>query len=370
MNSPSLVLCAVTLCVLLPAQQPNSPFASLTVDGNAGPPNPVTINVRNNTTATIAIGGVPNSPFALYGSATGLLTPGAATTPGGIVDLPLAPLPFLAIDGFANPAFTTGTSGVFTLPIAIPQTVAVGFSAAQQCVVASAFTAGGFRLSAATREIVTQGPVTVNLSVGDDTSTAVSLVPFGFTVPFYGTSYTSVYLCSNGFATLGGPDNTFAASLTVMNSGLPRVAGFWADLIQNAGQSVSYTVDANPGPGVPQWIQFSFSGISEFALPSTVHTFSMYLDANGLCQITESGATAGPAIQCIVGIGAGGNTSALGSRDLTVLQAAVTLGAVNDPFFELFATPGNAYDLFGRTLSFLPSGTGALPGSTNRYVIY
>ena len=56
------------------------------------------------------------------------------------------------------------------------------------------------------------------------------------------------------------------------------------------------------------------------------------------------------------------------------------VGGVNEAFFEWFGVIannpfyGNSYDnpfdLFARTLRFLPGGAGSLPGSSNRYTLF
>lgn len=66
----------------------------------------------------------------------------------------------------------------------------------------------------------------ININAGDDTTRNLAL-PFPF--PFNGTSYTSIWINSNGSVSFGAGDTTFGESEALMLSGPPRVAVCWDD---------------------------------------------------------------------------------------------------------------------------------------------
>lgn len=67
------------------------------------------------------------------------------------------------------------------------------------------------------------------LELGDDD---FSFVPFGngFTFPFYGESFTGLFVNSNGSITFGEGDPNFFPMVDTFVEGAPRIAPFWADL--------------------------------------------------------------------------------------------------------------------------------------------
>jgi hypothetical protein len=79
---------------------------------------------------------------------------------------------------------------------------------------------------------------------GDDVTVAV---PIGFSFSFYGTPYTSVNACTNGFLQFGGSSTVYQNSC-IPNSGQPNgmVAGFWEDLYPTAGQITYQTLGSAP----------------------------------------------------------------------------------------------------------------------------
>ncbi len=76
------------------------------------------------------------------------------------------------------------------------------------------------------------------VSLGDDASTEVSITG-GNTVSLYGVSYSSFYICSNGYITFGTSDTTYSETLEDHFS-LPRIAGIFDDFNPSSGGTVSY----------------------------------------------------------------------------------------------------------------------------------
>jgi len=79
---------------------------------------------------------------------------------------------------------------------------------------------------------------------GDDSTISV---PIGFSFLFYGTSYTSVNVCTNGFLQFNGFSTSYQ-NTCMPNSQQPNgmVAGFWEDLYPTAGQITYQTLGSAP----------------------------------------------------------------------------------------------------------------------------
>ncbi|MGH9869784.1 MAG: hypothetical protein ACREAA_16685 [Candidatus Polarisedimenticolia bacterium] len=172
------------------------------------------------------------------------------------------------------------------------------------------------------------------VTLGDDDFEQVTL-PFSF--PFQGTSYTSVFVNSNGNLTFGSGDTDLSESVAEFLNDQPRIAALWDDLNPGAAG----TVIASQTAGT--WT-VEFQGVPEF-LSTVGNTFSVTLTSTGGIELTY-GDTANN--DGLVGITPGGGAANPGQTDLS---AAGTLPATGTTY-QLF---GNAqFDLDFLTLMFLP----------------
>jgi hypothetical protein len=376
------------------AQQPNTGgIASMTINSVDGPPYPIQTNVRTNTENVFQIQGLTNANFVIVRSATGAVQPGSATYFGDLCDLPISPALVTCIDGVANPAFATDLTGLFTFVVNCPPPgnpptgIPLGHNAAYQAAIIDYFSPFGWSLTAATRVTVIQGPTIVNMNTGigtygDSGQATVSLSTYGFSVPFYGNNHTILHVSGDGYMTFGGgqvPD--FTPSSTEMNGGPPRIAGMWTDLDQLGSAVVRYIVDASPPGGNPPFIQVEFINVGD-AVVGSLHSMSWKIDNLGNVTIVHPPTQNAGVYDSIVGIGPGNNLNpqSVNKNLSTLLSPNSYNGAINESFYEWFGivslnpyyTLGtdNPFDLYARTLNFLPTGAGALPGSTNRYVLY
>jgi hypothetical protein len=98
---------------------------------------------------------------------------------------------------------------------------------------------------------------------GDDGYRAVQLA--GAPFPFYGISYDTIYVGTNGYITFTRGDTAFRLSTTVLAGNLPRIAPLWADLeVINSGSIFYNRLDGHhlitwEGAGQP-----SYAGLSTF----------------------------------------------------------------------------------------------------------
>jgi hypothetical protein len=171
------------------------------------------------------------------------------------------------------------------------------------------------------------------LNLGDDASQELAL---GFTFPFNGTDYTSVWVNSNGNLTFGSGDTDFSESVAELLNDQPRIAPLWDDLSPNNGGLVIADGDAAS-------MTVTFSGVPEF--PSTgSNTFSVTLFATGNYIVSYGGVTA---IDGLVGTTQGGGAANPGPTNLSDGGPFSRSGTT----YELF-NAGNPFDLTGEVLMF------------------
>src|SRR5262249_14315256 len=75
------------------------------------------------------------------------------------------------------------------------------------------------------------------LPANDDGSTGA--VALGFTLNFFGTAYSTLYVNNNGNVTFGGPLSTYTP-YALSTPGVPIIAPFFADVDTNVGPVVTY----------------------------------------------------------------------------------------------------------------------------------
>lgn len=110
------------------------------------------------------------------------------------------------------------------------------------------------------------------LNLGDDNTRAVNL---GFTFDYYGTSYTSAWVSSNGFVSFNGPDDLCCNGYPMNQSPRNTIYGYWTDLI-SGGNPYYKSIDNG--------ILFGWYGTKEYGTNNS-ETFEIALYANGNIQI-------------------------------------------------------------------------------------
>jgi hypothetical protein len=399
-KSTSAVLLLV-MTVAVCAQQPNTANHSMTINGLDGPPFPIQPNyVRTSLPASFAFGTIPNQPYALY---QGTLHQGPGFSfANGLVDLNLSPAPAKILDGFSNPAYYTDFTGTATFTVNTPNVgtppngVALGLQLSEQALVGDPFNSFGYSLTAATRVVVSQGPIIQYYSLGDESEQAVTL-PGTMPIPFYGTNRTTLYLGSNGYICLGSTAGSdYTPTPSEMLSGPPRIAGQWCDLDCPAN-SVRTTLDTSTANGNTPYFKVDFINVPDWTIAIN-HNFSFLLRNDGYLEIISAPTNNASSYDQMVGICAGGNLggasqgqknfigpqppgSSVGPGILSTSPFAY-VGAVNEAFYEWFGiltqnafyqagqSYDNPYDLPAVTLHFSPTGAGSAPGNSNRYVLY
>jgi hypothetical protein len=178
---------------------------------------------------------------------------------------------------------------------------------------------------------------TLPLALGDD---ATVEVPLGFTFPYQGANYTSVFVNSNGNLTFGAGNTDLSETVPELLAGRPRVAALWDDLNPAAGGSVYASFGAGS-------ITVTYDGVPEFGTAAGSNTFAITLEAGGTVRIAYGPVTA---LDAIAGVTQGGGAADPGETDLS----AGGPFSANGTTYERFTGSADPFDLDNLTLTFVP----------------
>ena len=115
------------------------------------------------------------------------------------------------------------------------------------------------------------------LPVGDDGS--VEVPSHGFTFPFQGTNWSSVFVNGNGNLTFGAANADFSETVAELLAGPPRIAPLWDDLFSPAGLVIAEEKD--------HALQIHFVSVPEFLATGTNY-FSVTLESAGTSRSTTA----------------------------------------------------------------------------------
>ena len=161
----------------------------------------------------------------------------------------------------------------------------------------------------------------------DDDDARLIELPFAF--PFFGASYHSVYVNSDGNLTFNEPDvSTSARSLGRVTSGPPRIAPLFRDL-DPSRPAAGVHVLVEPGRVVVSWV--SVPEFSEFG-GAPRQTFQVRLYPDGRIQFAYSGVSSRTAI---VGIAPGGLRGSTAVVSLLNASGGEFAGAVVERFTDV-----------------------------------
>ena len=122
-------------------------------------------------------------------------------------------------------------------------------------------------------EIGATGAEVTGFSNPDDAMSGA--IPMGFTFPFYGANFSSVYVCTNGFVTFGSAVPLFfGTSLPSIEAPGNIIGAFWNDLILD-GSSHIYTQQ------IGDLFVIQFEDIPRFGVPTARATFEIVLRQTG-----------------------------------------------------------------------------------------
>ncbi|MCI0423750.1 MAG: IPT/TIG domain-containing protein [Acidobacteria bacterium] len=161
------------------------------------------------------------------------------------------------------------------------------------------------------------------LTLTDDDSREI-VFSSGFSFAFFGTTYSSVFINSDGNLTFGEADNASTdRNLTRFNAGPPRIGGFFADFDPTAGSGGVF-YNALPDRFVVTWDRVrEYGGTTESSFQAT-------LFADGAFELIYGGISAQSGIS---GWSGGRNNQTLGLADLSASAGVLFSG----PRAERFA---------------------------------
>lgn len=210
------------------------------------------------------------------------------------------------------------------------------------------------------------------LAAGDDTSHSINLS--GFSFPFFGQSYGSIFVNSNGSITFGTGDASADAISTTVSSmlaGPPRIAAFRADLDFRTSPFRSFDGKLKSWQRTTSYTATYFDvGSFNVKFPSgaSAHsTFQITLYNTGVIQLDYNGFVGpvqGPDIfpvndRVIVMITPGGSVSSVLSVDLST--GGISSNS-QQSIVEQFLTPvtgaSGSFDLGNTTLLLIPNDQG------------
>jgi IPT/TIG domain-containing protein len=185
-----------------------------------------------------------------------------------------------------------------------------------------------------------------SVALKDDDSIMITFIG-GFSFPFFGTTYLSVFINSDGNLTFGQGDNASTdRDLTRFNGGPPRIGGFFADLDPTAGRGGVF-YNALPDRFVVTWNRIrEFGGLTE-------SSFQVTLFADGTFELVYGGVSAASGI---AGWSGGRNSQTLGLVDLSASSGILFSGPKAERFARLteldlpalaakfYQTHGDEYD--------------------------
>ncbi|MEL7023249.1 MAG: carboxypeptidase-like regulatory domain-containing protein [Pseudomonadota bacterium] len=157
------------------------------------------------------------------------------------------------------------------------------------------------------------------LNLGDDDSAEVDI---GFDFPFNGTTYSSVFVNSNGNLTFGAGDTDFSESVAEFLGGAPRIAPLFDDLSPNQGGRVIVDGDEST-------FSVTFDDVPEFLAPSG-NTFTVTLSASGDIGIAYGSVAAADGL---TGVTEGNGAADPGEVDLTGAAGLSATGTTYELFF-------------------------------------
>jgi hypothetical protein len=160
------------------------------------------------------------------------------------------------------------------------------------------------------------------LTLGDDDSSAASL-PFAF--PFYGRSYSSLYVNSDGNLSFGAGDSASTSrDVGRLVGGPPRAAPLLADLNLETGGRLS--ILATSDHATVTWNQVPQYGMTD------KNTFQVTLWADGRVDFVYGNGLNSAITEAAVGIAPGGGQGGLTAVDFATATGASGAGALVESF--------------------------------------
>lgn len=351
-----------TLSGATPTVQTNRSVSSFDISGATG--NGFLIGRRStctNRSETITLASTlpAGTPYDLVIQAGAAANPGLPFT-ANIVNVNLATgLPILLSTGASGPP--PGPSpllwpGIATLglPFTTPLTAVLAHA---QAYWVDPGNPDGVSLSAPCELDVVQGAALTPVTLADD---ATAQIPLGAptcapmtSFSFYGTSYTSFFISSNGQITFGQGDANWTASTGSFHSLMPRICPMWTDLDPSLGGTITVATS-----GID--VTVAFNQVPTWGQPANTNSFAVSLDTAGQTTILNYAPSAVHALGTLVGISNGSMGTAGTAVSFDALKGiGPQAGIASDSVYE-FAPNGPVPNASGFTQIIFPNSDGSL----------
>lgn len=169
------------------------------------------------------------------------------------------------------------------------------------------------------------------ISLGDDTTSQQAI---GFSFDFFGSTYTDVFVNSNGSLSFGSGETDFTETVAEFLADAPSIR-VWDDFNPATGGSVFSTLTGNS-------FTVTWSGVPQFGNNDS-NTFSISIFNDNAIEIALTSLNAS---DMLVGITGGNGAVDPGQSDFSALTGPF---ANNQTMYELF---NSGFDLNGTTLRF------------------
>ncbi len=272
----------------------------------------------------------PGQPFVLaasLGTASGWNFPAACRHSYGDLDL----LTIISLDPsypyFVNFTGTwDGAGATYASRIAIPDLAGLeGYSIYLSCYTLDGGAPEGIEEIGAV-ETVTFWNHATDIPACDDCATQVNL-PFNF--PFYGGSYGTCWVSTNGLVSFTGPNTDFSESVAELLAGVPKICALWDDLNMGLNASSRLRYRVSPTQLVVEWLN-----VPQFGTSSTDNnTVTLILNSDGNIEIQYRDCDL---LDAIVGVSPGGDAT---GTEIDLSHGFRTLGGGN-AVYELFGGTG------------------------------
>ncbi|MEZ5962944.1 MAG: hypothetical protein R3F56_03765 [Planctomycetota bacterium] len=194
--------------------------------------------------------------------------------------------------------------------------------------------------------------VGTNLGLTDDSLSAQQAL--GFSFPFAGANYDSVYVSSNGFVYLfdstgSVPPPTSSlccngSATTMLGAASPMVCALWMDLNPTVGGSVNFN-QVSATKALITWL-----GVPEYNQTATTVDLQIALNASGQIDIYTTGSTTNVTHTGLTGWSPGNGATDPGPVDLSSLPVPANSATA----YELFTATN--FDIAGIQISGVPTG--------------
>ncbi|MBM4376560.1 MAG: hypothetical protein FJ095_15870 [Deltaproteobacteria bacterium] len=183
-------------------------------------------------------------------------------------------------------------------------------------------------------------PSEVALGLADDDSQAVAL---GFAFPFFGTSYTSVFVNADGNLSFGKGDSASESrDVSRFLDNVPRIAALYADLDPSSGGAVTYEKGDKK-------LTVHFKAVPRYGSKQS-NSVSVTLHESGLVELAY-GQVASASV--IVGVSKGGAGNTGTAEVLSSLALPIGYGGTKTLYQAFGAKP---FDLVGKVIAFSTDG--------------